>query len=470
MKQFLDENFMINNSTGQVLYHEYAAHMPIFDYHSHLIPEQIAENTRFRNLYEIWLTGDHYRWRAMRSFGIDEHFITGDAAPYEKFKAYAQMMPYTMGNPLYHWSHLELKRYFGITTLLRKDTAKEIWDKSAQMLEENQWGARDFLKLSNVKVVCTTDDPIDSLEHHQKIAADTDFKIKILPTFRPDKALAVEDRKGYMDYIARLSDASGVRITSYGTLLDAIKQRHDFFHQNGCRISDHALRTSIFQPDAAQRAEKLFDKYIKNDIELNQQEIECIQTAILTEIAAMNRNKNWTMQLHLGAMRNNNTLRFQKLGPDTGFDSIGDGPIAENLSAFLNGIELSGGLPKTILYSLNPSDNYTIGTMIGNFQGDGIPGKIQFGSGWWFNDQRDGMEAQMNALANLGLLSQFVGMLTDSRSFLSFPRHEYFRRILCNMIGEWVENGEFPHDMSLLGEIVQNICFTNAKNYFDVDN
>jgi glucuronate isomerase len=468
MKNFLDDHFLLENETARTLYHEYALDMPIFDYHNHLIPGQIAEDRKFENLYEIWLSGDHYKWRAMRSFGIDERYITGDADPREKFQKYAEMIPYTIGNPLYHWTHLELRRYFDIETLLSGETAEEIWQESAALLRDKQMGARYFLEVSNVKVLCTTDDPADSLEHHKAIAADDTIGIKVLPTFRPDKALALGDRNAYLDYLRELGRSAAVEIDGYPRLIEALEKRHSAFRELGARISDHALTLPIFAEADRAEVNNLYSLFLAGSRDLSEGEIEKIQTSLLIEISRMNRERGWAMQLHLGALRNNNSRMFRALGPDTGYDSIADGPVAAKLSSLLNAMEEAGGLPKTILYNLNPSDNYVIGTMIGNFQDGKIAGKIQFGTGWWFNDQRDGMEAQMKALANLGLLSKFVGMLTDSRSFLSFPRHEYFRRILCNLIGTWVENGEYPRDMKLLGGIVQDICYRNAEGYFDV--
>ncbi|MBB6479329.1 glucuronate isomerase [Spirochaeta isovalerica] len=469
MKPFMDKDFLLETETARTLYHKYAAPMPIFDYHCHLPPGDIAENSRFSNLYDIWLTGDHYKWRAMRSFGIDERYVTGDASPYEKFEAYASMIPYTIGNPLYHWTHLELQRYFNITTLLSKETAKEIWDEAEKQLAEKPMGARDYLIESNVKAVCTTDDPVDSLEYHTSIIGEGDCPVKVLPTFRPDKALAFGNRADFIIYMKKLSEVSGVKIRKYDDLIEALENRHAYFHHLGGRLSDHALTTSIFAESSKDELEEIFKDLFLGVDPLSDLQVEKLQTAVLAELARMNREKGWTMQIHLGALRNNNSTGLASLGPDTGFDSIADGPIAWKLSRFLDKVNSNGGLPKTILYVLNPSDNYTIGTMIGNFQDGKTAGKIQFGSGWWFNDQRDGMEAQMKALGNLGLLSKFVGMLTDSRSFLSFPRHEYFRRILCNILGNWVEKGEYPNDEKILGEIVQGISFNNAVDYLGVD-
>lgn len=469
MKEFLDNDFLLETETAKTLFHNYAKKMPIFDYHSHLVPEEIAKNTQFNNLYEIWLSGDHYKWRAMRSFGISEHRITGKASPYEKFEAYAEMLPHAIGNPLYHWTHLELQRYFGITTQLSKSTAKEIWDKTEAILKEKQLGAREFLLMSNVKALCTTDDPVDNLQYHIEIRNDQDFAITVLPTFRPDKAIAVHDRAAYIEYLGKLEAVTRTKIDSFAALIAALEIRIDFFHNVGCRLSDHALSETIFADATDEELSILFDHLLSGLSILTMSEVEKLQTGILRRLAALYTTRNWTMQLHIGAMRNNNSKQFQALGPDAGYDSIIDSPVAFKLSRFLDSVEKDKGLPKTILYVLNPSDNYTIGTMIGNFQDGMTPGKIQFGSGWWFNDQQDGMIAQMKALSSLGLLSQYVGMLTDSRSFLSFPRHEHFRRILCNLIGNWVENGEYPWNEEFLGELVQNISFNNAKQYFGID-
>ncbi len=467
MKNFMDDNFMLHSEFAEKLYHKYAADMPIFDFHSHLVPEQIAEDAKFENLYEIWLAGDHYKWRAMRAFGIEERLITGKAEPYEKFLAYARMISHAIGNPLYHWTHLELQRYFGITTLLSEETAEEIWAESSRILKDGNLGARDFLKLSNVKALCTTDDPVDDLAAHKSCAA-SGFDVKVLPTFRPDRAMAFDKPEQYRTYLKKLEKAANMSICSFDDLIQAMDKRHEYFHEIGCRVSDHALPSSVYAPATREELSGLFSKGLNNPGSLDPDEIEQLQTAVLTEVAIMNRKRDWTMQIHIGALRNNNSRAFKALGPDSGYDSINDGPIAYKLSRFLDGVEAGQGLPKVILYVLNPGDNYTIASMIGNFQDGQIVGKIQFGSGWWFNDQRDGMEAQMKALANLGLISQFVGMLTDSRSFLSFPRHEYFRRILCNLIGDWVEKGEFPRDEKLLGKMVQNICFNNARDYFGI--
>ena len=468
MKPFLNEDFLLESSTAIRLYHEYAKKMPIFDYHCHLPPEEIAQNRRYENLSQIWLKGDHYKWRAMRTNGVDELKITGNATDIEKFDAWAGTVPYTIGNPLYHWTHLELQRYFGITELLSPATARYIFNKTMDILQQDKFSVKSLLTKSNVKVVCTTDDPADLLEHHIKLKEDGDLDTKVLPTFRPDKAMAFENTLELNRYLEKLSDISGIKSTDYDSYLDAIKNRHDFFASIGCRISDHALVLPIYKKSDPGEQDKLFKKLLKGDT-LETEEIVKLKTAVLQEIGRMNFKAGWTMQIHFGAMRNNNSRMYASIGPDSGFDSIADGEVAEPLSGFLDSLNKTNELPKTIIYSLNPRDNYLIGTIIGNFQDGSIPGKIQFGSGWWFNDQKDGMEMQMSALANLGLLSRFVGMLTDSRSFLSFPRHEYFRRILCNLIGNWVENGEAPEDYKLLGKMVQDISYNNAVEYFGID-
>ncbi len=402
---FITDDFMLKNNTAVELY-EHIKDLPIIDYHCHISPKMIAENYKFKNAYELFLGGDHYKWRQMRTNGVDERYITGDADDYEKWLAFAKTVPMLLGNPLYHWTHLELKRYFDIDETLNENTAKEIWDKVNACLEKDEYRVRGLIKMSNVETICTTDAPYDTLEYHRQLK---DFSTKVVPAFRPDLSKINSD----------------------------FPERLDFFHENGCRLSDHAVDS--MDDDTIEKLVYLGEEYAK---------------------------RGWVWQLHIGALRNNNTRMFEKLGPDTGFDSVNDFQIAEGLSKILDSLEKKDMLPKTILYTLNPKDNYVLGTMLGNFQGGGIPGKIQFGSGWWFNDQRDGMESQMRALSNLGMLSRFVGMLTDSRSFVSYTRHEYFRRIFCNLIGKWVEDGEYPHDMDTLKKIAEGVCYYNAKNYF----
>lgn len=462
---FLDEDFLLHSESARILYHSYARYMPIFDYHCHLSPKQVMENRNFKNLTEIWLGGDHYKWRLMRAAGIEERFITGDASDEEKFYAWAKVVPQTIGNPIYHWTHLELKRYFGIhDLLLRPETAREIWDHANSLLQKPEFTPWSIMEKFQVKVVCTTDDPADDLGYHKQAAGTAKMKTKMLPAFRPDKAMNCDDPAIYNKYLDLLGKAAGVSIQTYKDLIEALEKRHEYFHQNGCRLTDHALIVPVAEPLNEESLERVFKK-VRSGSSPTPQEADLIRTGVLFEVGRMNAKRNWTMQLHLGALRNNNSRMFKLLGPDTGFDSISDLPIARPLSRFLDMLDSRNELPRTILYSLNPNDNETLATMIGNFQG-GVPGKMQFGSAWWFNDQKDGMEQQMRILANMGLLSRFIGMLTDSRSFMSYPRHEYFRRILCNLIGTWVETGEAPKDLNLLGKMVEDICFNNAKNYF----
>ena len=468
MKPFLDDDFLLATGIAQTLYHEYAKDMPIFDYHCHLPSSEIAEDKKYDNLSQIWLKGDHYKWRAMRTNGISESMITGNATDVEKFDSWAAMVPYTIGNPLYHWTHMELQRYFGISDLLSPGTSRYIYSKTMNALQQDDFSVKSLLVKSNVKVICTTDDPVDSLRNHIKIRKDGDLDTKVLPTYRPDKAMAFENTLELNKYLEKLSDVSGIKITDYDSYLDALKNRHDFFNSFGCRISDHALVLPIYKKSNSDDRDRIFKKVLKGGT-LETEEIVKLKTAVLQGIGRMNFKAGWTMQIHFGAIRNNNSRMYSSIGPDSGFDSIADGEVAKPLSKFLDSLDKTNELPKTIIYALNPRDNYLIGTMIGNFQGGEIPGKIQFGSGWWFNDQKDGMEIQMSSLANLGLLSRFVGMLTDSRSFLSFPRHEYFRRILCNLIGNWVENGEAPEDYNLLGKMVEDISYNNAVNYFGIE-
>ncbi len=451
---FIHQDFMLRTKMARRLYHEYAEDMPIIDYHCHLNPQMIAENHQFKNLTELLLGGDHYKWRVMRAYGIDEKYITGDADDYEKFKMWAETLPHCIGNPLYHWTHLELKRYFNIGETLTPDTAQEIWQKGNDLLGEEDFRARSLITRANVEVVCTTDDPADDLNHHQQLRQEG-FEIRVLPTFRPDKAVEI-GKNTFVTYVKEQS------ISSYEGLQSWLRGRIGFFHENGCRLSDHALEAV---PYAQGDAKAVFDKAMAGQMP-DPQEQEVFKTAMLQFCAKEYAARSWTMQLHIGALRNNNTPMFEKLGPDTGYDSVNDLSIAAPLARLLDSLETDDMLPKTILYTLNPKDNYVLGTMIGNFQKPPFKGKVQLGSGWWFNDQRDGMMAQMKAFANLGVLGTFVGMLTDSRSFVSYPRHEYFRRILCNLIGGWVEHGEYPEDYEALGDIIQGICYKNAKEYF----
>ena len=449
---FINNGFMLKNKTALKLY-EKVKDLPIIDYHCHLDPRMIAENYKFRNAYELFLGGDHYKWRQMRTNGIEEKYITGDADEYEKFLAFARTVPMLIGNPIYHWTHLELKRYFGIDKLLSEDTAKEIWDRCNECLRSNGFRVQELILRSGVEVICTTDDPADTLEHHRALR---DFAVKVLPTFRPDKAVEI-GKDTFVPYM----DSIGV--TTYAQLVVWLKERIAYFNAHGCRLSDHAMETVPF---AVGDGEAVFDKKMRGEI-LTAYEIDVFRTAVIKVCAEEYSRLGWTMQVHIGALRNNNRRMFESVGTDAGFDSINDQKIAESLSAFLSDLDYSSCLPQTILYNLNPNDNYVIGTMIGNFQCAPTPAKVQFGSGWWFNDQRDGMVAQMTSLANLGMLSRFVGMLTDSRSFVSYTRHEYFRRILCNLIGSWVEDGEYPDDEERLEQIVSGICYYNAKKYFN---
>ncbi|MDF2670312.1 MAG: uxaC [Paenibacillus sp.] len=466
MKKFLDDNFLLDNATAVKLYHDYAKEMPIIDYHCHLSPQEIYENKSFKNITEAWLYGDHYKWRALRANGVEEKLVTGGegATDYDRFEAWAKTVPMTIGNPLYHWSHLELQRFFGISDLINEKNAPLIWDKVNSLLEGGGYAARDLITKSNVKVICTTDDPTDSLEYHIKIQELEGFDTQVLPSFRPDKGLEI-NRAGFLPWVNKLEQVSGQAITEYDQLLAALESRVRFFHSVGGRVSDHALDYVAYSDTTLAEAAAIFAKALEGNA-VTLEEEKKYKTYTLTFLGKLYSELGWTMQLHISAHRNNNSRMFERLGPDVGFDSINDGDVANPLVKLLDGIDRHNGLPKTILYSLNPKDNYVLGSIIGSFQGGGIAGKIQLGSAWWFNDTKDGMLEQMNALANLGLLSRFVGMLTDSRSFLSYTRHEYFRRILCNLIGGWVENGEAPDDIELLGGIVQAVSYNNAKEYF----
>lgn len=452
---FINDDFILKGDTAKKLYHEYAENMPIIDYHCHLSPKMIADNYKFKNAYDLFLGGDHYKWRQMRTAGIDEEYITGAGDDFEKFKKFASVLPMLIGNPLYHWTHLELKRYFGIEKELSEDTAEEIWNKCNELLAKDEFSAQNLILGSNVEIICTTDDPADTLEYHQQLKANG-FRCKVLPTFRPDKCVEI-NKSGFVEYI------NTIGVKSFDELIDWLTSRIDFFNDNGCRLSDHALE---IVPFGIGDASSVFEAKLAGK-EVSDCDENIYKTAVLSHCAKRYSELGWTMQLHIGALRNNNTPMFEKLGPDTGFDSINDLCIAQNLSLFLNNLEMQDNLPKTILYTLNPKDNYVLGTMLGNFQKSPFKCKIQFGSGWWFNDNKDGMEQQMKALANLGMLGAFVGMLTDSRSFVSYTRHEYFRRILCNMVGQWVDDGEYPADWKHLKQIIEGICYNNAKQYFN---
>ena len=464
MKPFIHDNFLLSNEVAQRLYHEHAAHQPIIDYHCHISPKEIAENKQFKNLTELWLAGDHYKWRAMRTNGISEEAITGGKSDWEKFYSWAETVPYTLRNPLYHWTHLELKRVFGIDKLLNKNSAKEIWDTCNEMLQRPEFTCQGLIRKANVELICTTDDPIDSLEWHRMIA-DSDFEVTVLPAWRADKVVAINNQDAFNAYLDQLFKVSGVAISKYDDMINALEVRHDFFHSMGCKLSDHGLDKFFCEDYTDQKIGEIFIK-ARNGVSLTDKEANQYKSAILYDLAIMDHAKGWTQQFHVGAIRNNNAYMEERLGPDTGYDSIGDELVAKDMSNFLNCLQGEDKLCKTILYNLNPAHNEVYATMIGNFQDGKTPGKIQWGSGWWFLDQKDGMEKQMNALSNLGLLSRFVGMLTDSRSFLSYSRHEYFRRVLCNLLGDDVEKGLIPDDEQLLAEMVRNICYSNAKTYF----
>jgi len=460
---FIHDDFLLSTKTASRLYHTFAKDEPILDYHNHLPPKDIAQNRQFKNLFEIWLEGDHYKWRALRCNGVPEELITGKAAPRDKFLAWAKTVPHTLRNPLYHWTHLELKRYFGIDTLLNEKTAPEIWEQTEAALARPEMSARGILRTQKVKALCTTDDPIDDLAWHRQCAADG-FEVGVYPTFRPDKALAVHQPEAWNAWCDKLSAASGIEVKSYASLLDALKQRHDFFHSIGGRLSDHGLNYchANFISDAA--AEAIFQK-ARSGTAASTQEQDQFASNIMLHVGRLNAARGWTMQLHLGPVRNNNSRLAREIGADVGCDSIGDYLQAETLSRFLDRLDTENSLPKTVLYNVNPAHNYVFGTMAGNFADGTTPGKVQFGSGWWFVDQKEGMEWQINALSNLGLLSRFIGMLTDSRSFMSFPRHEYFRRTLCNLLGNDVEGGLVPDDDELVGSMIRNICYANVKAY-----
>ncbi len=463
---FIHDDFMLDSKEAQKLYHDYAESMPIIDYHCHLKPEEVLEDKRWDNITQIWLYGDHYKWRTMRSNGIDEHFCTGDATDREKFDKFAETMPYLLRNPMYHWSHLELTRYFGIgDLLLSPDTADEIWERTKEHLAAPEFSARGLMKSSKVELVCTTDDPIDTLASHKGVATDDNFDIKMLPTWRPDKGMAVEDCASFNSWVDKLAERADIEIVDYKSFMAAIRNRHDYFHVNGCRLSDHGLETVLADDCTPAEMSAIFD-VVRSGQELSTTDIAKFKSGMMLEFGRMDAEKDWVQQIHYGALRNNNSAMFNSAGPDIGFDSIGDLPIAAALSKFMDRLNQDGMLPKTIIYTLNPRDNEVLASMIGNFQGGGVAGKIQFGSGWWVNDQKDGMERQMEALSQMGLLSRFVGMLTDSRSFLSYTRHEYFRRILCNMLGNDMATGLIPPDFDLVGRMVSDICYNNAKDYF----
>jgi glucuronate isomerase len=464
MTPFIHDNFLLQSSVAQELYHQHAASMPIFDYHCHIPPQDIATDRQYLNMTQIWLYGDHYKWRAMRTNGINEKFCAGNASDWEKFEKWAETVPQTIRNPLYHWTHLELKRFFGIDKLLSPATAREIWEECNAKLNTPEFSVRNIIRRAKVHTICSTDDPVDSLEHHAAIRK-SGFEVFVLPAWRPDKAMMVDDPGFFNGYMYQLEQVSETEISSFDQLMLALDKRHQFFHNNGCRLSDHGLETAYAEDYTLDEIRGIFLK-IRTGAQLSQVEILKFKSAMLYEFGIMDHSRGWTQQFHLGALRNNNSRLFRTLGPDTGFDSIGDLEIARPLSKLLDRLDSSNQLAKTIFYNINPRDNEMIGTMTGNFQDGSVPGKMQFGSGWWFLDQKDGMERQIQALSNLGLLSRFIGMLTDSRSFISYTRHEYFRRILCNILGNDVVRGEIPEDMTLLGQMVENICFNNAFQYF----
>jgi glucuronate isomerase len=464
---FIHDDFLLHTEAARRLYHGYAATEPILDYHSHLPATEIAADRRFHDLFEIWLEGDHYKWRAMRANGIPERFCTGAAAPYEKYFAWAHTVPFSLRNPLYHWAHLELKRYFDIGELLNESNAKSVWERANSMLRTSDLSAQGILRKFQVKVVCSSDDPVEDLSAHRSInAAQNDFRI--YPTFRPDRALATQDPVAFKTWLSQLEAASRISIVTLATFLDALKQRHDYFHALGGRLSDHGLSHCYASPCTERQASAIFAK-ARGGTAPSLEEQEQFASFLMLFFGRLDAEKGWTKQMHLGAIRNANTRRTLELGPNTGFDSIGDWPQAANLCAYLDLLEQENALPKVVIYNLNPADNYIMSAAVGNFQDGETAGKIQFGSGWWFLDQKEGIEMQLNALSNTGLLSRFVGMLTDSRSFMSFPRHEYFRRVLCNLLGSEMESGELPNDEQLIGNMVRNICFENAKQYLGVE-
>lgn len=465
MDPLIHTDFILKNRTARKLFYGHADRVPIIDYHNHLNPKEIYEDRCYDNLAEVWLGGDHYKWRAMRANGVPEELITGNADPYEKFLAWADTVQNCIGNPLYHWTHMELKRYFGIDLLLNKKTAPEIWKKCNAMLREPEYSIRNLLRMQKVSVLCTTDDPIDTLEWHKKLAKDI-FEIKVLPTFRPGRAIDIE-KPDFTEYMKLLGACAEIEITTFDAMLSALKKRLAYFMEVGCRVTDHSLESDFFCPTTQEEVEIIFQKRMNGE-KLTVEECAKYRGFLLTELGKEYARNGLAMQIHIGAIRNNSTRMYEKLGADTGLDSMHDFQYAPQLSALLNAMDLTEELPRTILYYLNPKDTEMLASMAGNFQSneEGIKGKVQLGSAWWLCDHKRGMERQMSALADVGLISTFVGMLTDSRSFLSFPRHEYFRRILCNLIGTWVEDGEYPHDMEYLGELIENICYQNAKTYF----
>ena len=466
MKPFIHKDFCLETATASRLYHEYAKELPIIDYHCHLNVKDIAEDKQFANLTEIWLGGDHYKWRAMRANGVDERFITGNASDEEKFTKWAETVPYCLRNPLYHWTHLELNNPFGISTLLNADTAEEIYRECSEKLSRKEFSVRNLIRHFNVETICTTDDPVDDLRYHEQIR-ESGFETKVLPAWRPDKVIAIEELESYNDYLDRLASAAETKIDSFDALLCALRKRQRYFYDHGCRLSDHGLEYFYAEDYTPQEVERIFTKIRQRRERPTQVEANRFKTAMMIELAQMNHDLGWVQQFHYGPIRSINTRKVEEIGEATGFDSMGDFNVAQDLARYLDGLESRGKLTKTILYNINPKDNDMLATIVGSFQDGSTPGKIQLGAGWWFLDQKTGMEAQMNSLSNQGLLSRFVGMLTDSRSFLSYSRHEYFRRVLCNLLGTEVEKGLLPDDMELIGNMVRNICYFNAKNYFN---
>lgn len=464
MKQFMDKDFLLSTESARMLYHDFAEKMPVLDYHCHINPQEIAEDRKFDNITQVWLGGDHYKWRQMRSNGVEEKYITGDASDREKFQKWAETLPKLIGNPLYHWSHLELQKYFGYTGYLNGDTAEEVWNLCNAKLQEDSMSVRNIIRQSNVTLICTTDDPVDSLEWHKKIAADTTFDVQVLPAWRPDKAMNVE-KPTFAAYMAQLSEVSGVKVTDFASLKEALKNRMAYFAENGCCVSDHALEYVMYVPATDAEVDAVMAKGLAGQPVSKEEELQ-YKTAFMLFVAREYNRMGWIMQLHYGCKRDNNAFMFEKLGADTGFDCINNYAPSAQMADFLNALSAGNEIPKTIIYSLNPHDNASIGTIIGCFQDTAAAGKIQQGSAWWFNDHKVGMTEQMTSLANLGCLGNFIGMLTDSRSFLSYTRHEYFRRIMCELIGGWVENGEYPADMKALKEIVEGISYNNAVKYF----
>ena len=464
MKAFMDQDFLLETETARKLYHDYAAKMPVLDYHCHISPKEIAEDRKFENITQVWLGCDHYKWRQMRSNGVEEKYITGDASDREKFQKWAETLEKAIGNPLYHWSHLELQRYFGYYGALNGETAEEVWNLCNAKLQEDGMSARNLIRQSNVTLICTTDDPVDTLEWHDQIAADESFDVQVLPTWRPEKAMSLS-RPDYLEYMDKLSKVSGVKVESFATLMDALRVRLDYFAKRGCRISDHSLEYVMYVPASDEEIEAIFAKRLAGKAISHEEEFQ-FKTAMMVALGKEYHKKDMAMQIHFGVKRDNNGMIFRNLGPDAGIDCIDNYAPSAQMADYLNALAVTDELPKTILYSLNPTDNAAIGTIIGCFQDSSAVGKIQQGSAWWFNDHKKGMIDQMTSLASLGLLGNFIGMLTDSRSFLSYTRHEYFRRIMCNLIGGWVENGEYPNDEKVLGRMVQDISYNNAVRYF----